>query len=431
MKKKLIIYSGHCEVVGGDVKYIVDVLNHLDKSHFDIVLYTDARCHFYDWAKNWLNFDLRIEYLGTMPHLFKPNFFEKFVAKTEQLPLLGKFWGIKLKGAPLSKYFGFLYKIVSLYHLRLKITNFHLFHKMLSAEKPDIFWFNNGGYPGKEAGLIAVVLAKKFFHVSKVIMTFHNVPAPKMMFKPTEVIYDRLANSSLDYIIAVSQILKTKLVEERNFSSDKIKVLYCGLEDKAPLTSEKKAEIRKAESIPQSAKVFILTGNLDERRKGHDLTIRALGKLKNKFDNFIFLVVGRGLPERLQELKDLSAENGLQNNIRFLGQRYDIHELNSIADIAFVPSFGAEATPYTIKEASRAARPVITTREGGCAEGIIEHITGEILNNDDETEFSQLIFNLLQDENKLSQMGTEGRKFYLSHFEMKKIAEAHEKILNS
>lgn len=431
MNKKLIIYSGHCEVVGGDVKYIVDILNNIDRSHFDITLYTDSRCHFYDWAENWLQFELKIKYLETMPYLFKPNLAERAFAFLSQSDILSKLLNIKIKKQPAAKYLVFIYKILSFYHLRLKIVNFLVFKKLFENESPDIFWFNNGGYPGKEGGLIALILAKFYFKVPKTIMTFHNVPAPKMKFKPSEILYDYYANKALDHIIAVSQILKTNLVEERNFDPEKIDVVYCGLDDRQILSLNEVEKYKLSLNIPSDLKVLILTGNLDELRKGHNLTLNALGILKKRFQNFIFLIIGQGTGERVKELEDLVITNNLSKNVKFLGQRYDIHELNCICDLALVPSFGAEATPYTIKEASRAGKPVITTNEGGCAEGIIPEITGVLLTENDPQFYSELIYKMLNANKAAAEMGLNSKKYFLEKFEMKKISEFYNSILKN
>ena len=57
------------------------------------------------------------------------------------------------------------------------IYNYCLFVKIFRQENNiDIFHFNNGGYPGKNAGLFAMAAAKKC-GIKNTIMTLQNLPA--------------------------------------------------------------------------------------------------------------------------------------------------------------------------------------------------------------------------------------------------------------
>lgn len=422
MKKNILIYSGHSEIVGGDVKYIVDILNHLDLNELNITLLIDRGCHFERLAKNWLKINLNIEYLDTYPKLFQPNNFEdflKFIFSNSHGPIIESVY---------FKYFNYIYKVLTFYHLRLKIINFISFYNYFSQRKFDVFWFNNGGYPGKEAGLIACIIAKKLFKIKKVMMTFHNIPQERAPYKPFERIYDALTNSSCDKIFAVSKILKSKMVNERSFSDEKIEVVYCGLEDLPALKTEEITQKKLELNIPNDQKIIILTGNLNEPRKGHDFTLEALSYLKAKIKHFHLFCIGNVSDERRNDLLIKISNFNLSENVTLLGPRYDIHELNSIADLALTPSLGSEATPYTIKEAMRASIPVITTNYGGCPEAVIDNITGKVLKDDSPKNFSNAIEEILMNPQRRA-LGENGRKFFLENFSMKEIIKIYQKYL--
>ena len=130
--------------------------------------------------------------------------------------------------------------------------------------------------------------------------------------------------------------------------------------------------------------VLIITANLEESRKGHKVLFKALTKITIKYPKIILLVVGDGTKKN--ELENYCSELSLKNNIIFLGHRTDIAELNDIADIAIVPSIGFEGIPYTVREAMRSGKPVITTKAGGCDEAVENTVNGMIVKENDSNE---------------------------------------------
>ncbi len=399
--KKVLIYSGHSEVVGGDVKYIVDLLNRLTGPDFDFSLYTDRGCHFEEWAKNWLKVPIIPHYLDTRPALFRMSPIETWIET--RLPAALR------RGARLA------YRIISLQELRAALHNAKIFYRLIREKKPDVFWFNNGGYPGKAAGLVGCIAARRL-GVPQVMMTFHNVPAPRRFYRVSELIFDFLVNRSVHRVVAVSKFLKTTLSERRGFAEDKVQVLYCGLEDRKPLPPEEAKSLRAALGIEEAAPIALIVGNLDPLRKGHEVLFEAFAEVVRRYPGAQLLVVGSGAEARVKALRSFAARLGIHENLHFLGQRYDIHELNSLSDVAVVPSLSFEATPYTIKEASRAGRPVITTNAGGCAEAVAPGESGILVPCGDSPRLAEALMSLFKNERLKEKMGGSSRAFFLEHF---------------
>lgn len=40
-KNRIIMYSGHCDTVGGDARYFFDLISRIDKKNFNITSFTD------------------------------------------------------------------------------------------------------------------------------------------------------------------------------------------------------------------------------------------------------------------------------------------------------------------------------------------------------------------------------------------------------
>ena len=121
----------------------------------------------------------------------------------------------------------------------------------------------------------------------------------------------------------------------------------------------------------------------------------------------------------------------LKNNIIFLGHRTDIAELNDIADIAIVPSIGFEGIPYTIREAMRSGKPVITTKAGGCDEAVENTVNGMIVKENDSNELSKAIHSILDNEQKRSKMGVSSRQKFLEKFYLPNKIKEHEELYDN
>ena len=113
-----------------------------------------------------------------------------------------------------------------------------------------------------------------------------------------------------------------------------------------------------------------------ERWKGHTLTIAALGVMKDLPNWECWMVGGmqrESEREYWEELQQQVRELGLEERIRFLGQRQDVSDLLVAADIFCQPNLGGEPFGIVFIEALYAGLPVVTVNIGG---------GGEIVNPD-------------------------------------------------
>ncbi|GAF77742.1 unnamed protein product, partial [marine sediment metagenome] len=115
-------------------------------------------------------------------------------------------------------------------------------------------------------------------------------------------------------------------------------------------------------------------------------------------------------------------------NIVFMGYRSDIEAINNIIDIAVVPSIGFEAVPYTIKEAMRAGKSVITTDAGGCDEAVIHNRNGFVVPQKDPHMLAQAIMKLLEEKELMGQMGCAGQQYFKQKFILSEKVLEHERL---
>ena len=130
IKKKICFYSASNELVAGDAKCMINIVNALDLNEFEVDIISDRNKNFEKLCKIWLQKKLPIKYLDTLPKLIfeetKNNLLKKFI------------------------------KLLTFYHFRNHLKNVFVFIKFFKKNKYDIFHVNNGGYTGKQAALIAI-----------------------------------------------------------------------------------------------------------------------------------------------------------------------------------------------------------------------------------------------------------------------------------
>lgn len=430
---ELVIYSGHCEIVGGDAKYLFDFLKSLDKKKYKVYLYTDKNSQFKLRAKNNLELSfVKLTYLNTRPILFQLSRLDKlyrYVNKQSNFFSRGlkTILTLKLFSKDFICYLRCLRRHLFLEPVIHVLVNLFVFYNVLKKHKnADIFIFNNGGYPGKEAGFMALVWAK-YFKIKKVHMVVHNIPQQRSLIHFFGYFYDYIT-ACCDKIIVVSKILKQLLVERRKIMSDKICIVYCGLED-LPKPNDKYVKQKRVDlCLADDEKILLVVGSYSEPRKGHEILLEALTVVKKKIKRFILLIVGDGCCERKSYLEFNVDKFNLRSNVLFLGYRADIHILNAMADISIVPSIAYEATPYVIKEAMRAETAVIASNVGGCVEAVVEGMSGIVVPSGDVNLLAQAICKLLMDEELRRNYGMAGREIFLERFLQAKVIKRLEEI---
>ena len=76
------MYSGHCETVGGDARYFLDLISRIDKKNYKITSFTDKNIVFEKRLTQWTTPNsVEVGFLETNPPLFKDEPYLLFVNK--------------------------------------------------------------------------------------------------------------------------------------------------------------------------------------------------------------------------------------------------------------------------------------------------------------------------------------------------------------
>jgi glycosyltransferase involved in cell wall biosynthesis len=148
------------------------------------------------------------------------------------------------------------------------------------------------------------------------------------------------------------------------------RLVYCAVDPSSP--SRSRADVRKELATPDATLVIAFAGRF-ERWKGHDLLLRAASDLLSRaIDDWCVWLCG-GMQRDSErayhtELREYVSRNGLESRVRFLGQRSDVRDLLSAADIFCQPNTAPEPFGIVFVEALYAGLPIVSTRMGGAAE---------------------------------------------------------------
>lgn len=177
-----------------------------------------------------------------------------------------------------------------------------------------------------------------------------------------------------------------------------------------------RGKIRSSVGVQDKDIVCISMGDLISR-KNYGVAIKAIAECKNP--HLHYLICGKG-PE-LESLKKLAKEQGVEEQIHFLGFRTDIKELLKVADI-FLFTTRQEGMPRSMMEAMASGLPCIASRIRGNVDLLENEKGGYLVPVNDVGIIAEKIQELMSDEGLRKKM-SERNLVRILDFDSKKVKE--------
>jgi glycosyltransferase involved in cell wall biosynthesis len=139
----------------------------------------------------------------------------------------------------------------------------------------------------------------------------------------------------------------------------------------APNGNPSRREQLRGELQAPAEAVVILMASRMEAWKGHQALLEALAALKGDSRWRCWIAGGaqrESEQEYLGQLRQRAADLNLSERIQWLGERRDVPDLMSAADIYCQPNLTPEPFGIVLVEALYSCRPVIAARQGGAME---------------------------------------------------------------
>lgn len=160
--------------------------------------------------------------------------------------------------------------------------------------------------------------------------------------------------------------------------------------------------------------------------------VTAAEKLYEKGIDAEFMLIGEPDYDSPTSMTKIEFNKLIQNRaINAMGRRTDIAIMLKKAAIFVLPSYYGEGFSKAIMEASASGKPVITTTVPGCADAVIDGITGLVIPPRDIESLEQSIEKLLLNETLRAELGRNGRQHAEKYFSIDSVVEQHMSIYDS
>jgi len=221
---------------------------------------------------------------------------------------------------------------------------------------------------------------------------------------------------SLYKVIGVSDAVRDDLLRNNwGLAESKVVTVHNGIEP-SPFLTETTRSIARKTVCPIADPGGFWFGSLGRfsEVKNQMMLLRAFARVVAVEPQSRLLLAGRG--ELEGELKAISNQLGIANQIYFLGFRQDVPEILRAIDVFVLPSL-REGLPLSIMEAMCSGLPVVASRVGGIPELFGDVDMGRLVDPTDEVGLADSMLALIRlSEQDRQQLGMNARRRALDHF---------------
>jgi phosphatidyl-myo-inositol dimannoside synthase len=164
-----------------------------------------------------------------------------------------------------------------------------------------------------------------------------------------------------------------------------------------------------------------------QRRKGHDMVIKALPSIAQKVPAVKYLIVGTG--EEQATLYKTAQDMGVLERVVFAGQvpASELAAYYAACDVFVMPNrqIGPDIEGFGIVfvEASAAGKPVIGGESGGTGDAILHGVTGLRVDGTNVEAIATAVTTLLTEPGLAKAMGRQGQCRVATEFSWEMVVE--------
>ena len=252
---------------------------------------------------------------------------------------------------------------------------------------------------------------------AKLVIQAHVRNLDRGLLKKTAV---RMALGRADCVIADSHFIRGELVGA-GVDPGKKPMIWPGVDLDVFHPGIDGSGVRERYGIGPTTPLVVTVGRINQQ-KGQRFLLEALETIRSDVADVRVLLVGWADPARLrsgktyeQELHELCADRGLEDTVIFAGPATNIPEVWAAADLAVVPSTGAEAFGLVAVEAMATAKAVVGTDSGGLPE-ILAEGAGVVVPKGNAVALAEAITTMLRDDALRERIGRAARKHVEQNF---------------
>ncbi|MEK7594976.1 MAG: glycosyltransferase family 4 protein [Patescibacteria group bacterium] len=258
--------------------------------------------------------------------------------------------------------------------------------------------------------------AKKFNSLKEVILILKDFEYAVRTFVTTQKEF--LTKS--DVVVCVSNFVRSNVIKETGIPESRVLVIFNGV--KAFTFDVSKRDLMTTR--------VLYVGRIDREKGVFELVDVFCELLQGSKHKLVLDVVGGG--------KDLAALREYVNTKKTFKRNFNIYGLidhNNLgqfynrASIFVLPTKRIEGFPVTLPEAMLAHLPIISFRQGGVGEAVIDTKTGFLVKEGDFPLFRDRLKTLIDDEKLRNMLGENSFSLAVTNFTEEKMVDSYEKLI--
>ena len=282
-------------------------------------------------------------------------------------------------------------------------------HRALREYQPEVVW-SSAWYPGAVAVSYAAgdggPVQTFSTHGSEIFVNYNGW---KQILKAQLGPWRRRVFRGADTIFANSRYTRDKVIE-MGAPAEKMVINRAAV-------SQQWFEVKRRPRSAEAPPVLLTVARLDEH-KGHDVTIRALPRVLERFPDLRYVMVGPG-EENWPRLRRLAEEAGVLGAIDYRGRvsDEDVRAAYAEADVFVMLSREmpgrldlVEGFGLTFLEAAAVGLPSVAGNSGGIPDAVEDGVSGLLVDPYSPEETAEAICRLLGDRDLAARLGRQGRE---------------------
>lgn len=231
-------------------------------------------------------------------------------------------------------------------------------------------------------------------------------------------------------VLTVSAAVRDHILADNPKCSEKIKVIYNGIDVAASRTGPGDPKIRAEFGIPTNVLLVGMVGRVC-RWKGQHLFLEAAKLAAKDKPELYFIAIGGVFDDETQYMdcfREAVNNSGLEKRFIVSDFRRDAREIMKSIDIFVLPSTQPDPFPTVVLEAMAASKPIVAAAHGGSKEMIREGQTGYLVPPNDPNTLAQAILRLADDPAQGKSMGLAGYRYVYERFRAERFASDFQEL---
>ena len=222
--------------------------------------------------------------------------------------------------------------------------------------------------------------------------------------------HERTAVISSDYVIAVVDEMKQRLVRKYNVDPRKI-IVISNTEDKSFLNQEIDPSVYN--NFPLKFRI-VYSGGIGPHR-GVDTAIEAMQYLK-VYDDIELIIIGTGSHDVLYHLNSLCNELEVSHHVHFLGHQSfaKFYSFMHLADVNIIPHKSNQHTdntiPHKLFQSMMSGRPLLVSSSDPLRRLVNSTSSGLVFEANNPQDFATKVLTLYNDRTLGNTLGANGRQ---------------------